>query len=148
MTKPGESILLGLGALIAFGLIRKKNALGTLNFYPATATDLRFEGMTPILSLGLAVQNTSNQQFTLNSFSGNVYSNNYLVGNVSNFNPVTVAANKQTMVILKIRLSLLGITNDIIRAFQTHNIQQQLQLQAYVNVDGIQAPLNINYTIG
>jgi LEA14-like dessication related protein len=107
----------------------------------------RFEGLTPVLTLKLAVQNTSNQSFTLKSFAGNVWANNYLVGVTSSFDAIEIKANAQTLVPIKVRLSLLGIVNDIIQAITTHSKTVELELDSHANVDNLQVPVNIKYKV-
>lgn len=140
---------MGIVALaIAYSLLRKRIAAGTLNFYPVSVTDIHFEGITPIMTVGLRVQNTSNQEFILKSIAGNVYANNYEVGNISAFQPLPIPANSQTTILLSLRLSILGIVNDIIRAWETGNIHEDLEFDAYANVDGDQVPIRVKYSVG
>lgn len=98
--------------------------------------------------MGLAVQNTSSGDFTMNSMTGNLYANDYFIGNVSSFTPVTIKANGETIVNLSVRMSLLGIVNDIINAFQNNSTTQELELSGTINVDNFQVPLNIKYKVG
>lgn len=146
--KTGEGLLLFGGLLVGYSLLRKSAAIGTLNFYPADVKDISFDGLTPVMTLGIAVQNTSNQNFTINSFAANVSTNTYLVGNVSDFIPMQVPANAPSIIYVKVRLSILGIVNDIIRAWQTSGIKQDILLSGYVNVDNLQQPISLKYTIG
>jgi LEA14-like dessication related protein len=140
--------LLGASAVVAYSLFRKSAALGRLNFYPEVVRDLQFDGITPVITVGLAAQNTSNQNFDVKSLAGNVYSNSYLVGNVSLFQAVTIPANQQVLLLVNMRMSLLGIVDDIINAIQTGNTTQKLDLEAYANVDDLQIPVNISYKVG
>lgn len=98
--------------------------------------------------MGLVVQNTSNQYFTLNSIGGNIFANDKLVGNVGSFVAQHIPANSQTTLYLKVKMNLIGIVSDIISAFTTGNIKQTIQLDATANVDTLQVPIKISYTIG
>jgi hypothetical protein len=129
-------------------LIRKQNAAGTLNFYPSTVKDLYIENARPVIVLGLAAQNTSNQSFTINSFAGNLYANGYLVGNVSNFTTQTIERNKETIIELTVRMGVLGVVNNIIQAWNNGTAAQQLELDAYINVDNLQVHKVLKYSIG
>lgn len=142
--------VVGLSAigLIAYSFIRKTAGLSSLNFFPAGIIDFKFQGVTPVLTVGLAVQNTSNQSYTLQSLAGNIYTNTFLVGVVSDFIPVDIKANAQTIVPIQIRLSLIGAVNDIIRAITTGDITQDLQLRSNANIDNLQLPLTLNYKAG
>ncbi len=100
------------------------------------------------MTMGLVVQNTSNQSFTLNSFSGSLYSNDKFVANVSSFDAQHIAANSETTLYLKVKLSLVGIAVDIVNAWTAGNIQQKIELIATANVDSLQVPVKLNYTVG
>lgn len=143
-----QTIALTAGALLLYSYFRKATAAGRLNFYPANVKDLYFDGATPVITLGLAVQNTSNQSFGLKSLAGNVYANNYLVGNVSSFTPQIIGPNSQAIVTIRVRMSLLGIVNDIIEAITNKKFTQVLELESWANIDNQQVPINIKYKVG
>jgi hypothetical protein len=139
---------------MVYSLLSKKAAAGTLNFFPQSVNQLRFDGVTPVLTMGLAVQNTSAEKFVIRSVAGNAYSNGYLVGNIAAFYPQTIYGNAQSVIQLDCRLGLIGIVQDIIRAFQYGNFSQNIELQLYANVDNLQIPIldnsghNLTYKIG
>lgn len=143
-----QAVALTATGVILYTIFAKKTALGTINFYPASVQNIHFDGATPIMTIGLAAQNTSNQKFVIRSIAANLYANDYQVGNLSSFTQQIVNANSQNVLMLDIRMSLLSIVNDIIRAFQMGNFSQELKLQGYVNIDNYQVPLNITYKIG
>jgi len=145
-----NSKLFGIAAagFILYSLLRKGVAAGTLTFFPEKVRSIDFEGLTPVMTIGIGVQNTSNQSFSLNSIAGSLYSNNYYVGNLSSFTRQPVAANSQQIIYVKIRLQVTGIVNDIIRAFENGNFAQEVEMKATANIDGLQAPVNLKYTIG
>lgn len=143
-----KAIALGAGAFILYSLFRKGYAAGTLNFYPGNIKDLYIENARPVIILGVAAQNTSNQSFTVNSFAGNLYANGYLVGNVSNFTPQTISRNSEKIIDLKIRLGVLGVVNNIIQAWNNGSFQQDLEFDGYANVDNLQVHVPLKYQIG
>lgn len=100
------------------------------------------------MTIGLGVQNTSNQSFTIRSLAGNLYANNYYIGNVSSFTLRTIAPNSQQVIFITARLQLIGIVNDILNAFENRNFAQTIEIKAMANVDNLQIPININYKIG
>lgn len=134
--------------MLGYSLIRKETALKTLNFSQAGVHDFEFDGLTPVFVLGLGIQNTSNQSFTLNSIAGNVYANGYYVGNVAHFTPQTIKSNWQGILLLDARMSLLGIVNDLIKAYQNRNFTQKINLKATANIDRLQVSINEDYVIG
>lgn len=131
-----------------YNVFQRKAAAGALNFLPGTVRDIAFDGSTPVLTASLIVQNTSSQQFILKAIAGDLYSNGYWVGNISYWQPQTIAATRQTEIRLQIRLGLIGIVQDIINAFQYNNTTQVLKFVANANVDNIQVPIDIKYKIG
>lgn len=143
-----QAVGLTAAGILLYTVFTKKAAAGTLNFYPASVKNIHFDGATPIMTVGLAAQNTSNQKFVIRSIAGDLYANSYLIGNVANFTTQTVFPNSQSIINLDIRLSLISLVNDIIRAFQMGNFSQVLKFEGYVNVDNYQVPLNIDYKIG
>lgn len=140
-------LLIG-GALVAYNAFAKGSALKTLNFYPKKVDAIRMDGITPVITFSLAIQNTSNQTMVVNSLAGNLYANSFLIGNVSSYVPVRVKANGETILQLTVRLSLLGIVQDIIRAFNGNGFQQQLEFDARANIDRYQVPIKISYKVG
>lgn len=133
---------------ILYGLFRKGKALGNLYFFPKSFKGIRFDGITPVMTLGLAVQNTSNQSFTVNSLAGELWANKYLIGNVSQFDSYTVKANSQTVIDVKVRLSLIGIVTDIINAISNNTFSQTLELDSIANIDNLQVPIQLKFKFG
>lgn len=148
MAKTSEVLLLAGAAGVGYWLWSKSKAAGNLVFSPGNVTNMAFEGATPVISFQIIAQNTSGTDLLLNSLAGNILSNGSLIGNVSNFFPTPIPANSSTPINLTASLQILGIVNDLIKAFQYNNIQQNLQLTGYANVNGIQAPINLQMTVG
>lgn len=149
--KTNSIALLSVGAgIIIYSLLRKGQAAGTLNFNPDKVRGFSFDGGTPVIDIGIAVQNTSNQSFTVNSLSANLYSLQYnktYVGNVSTFTPQTIGPNSQKILVVQARLALIGLANDILTAIQYGNFQQEVELTGYANVDNLQIPINLKFRI-
>lgn len=144
----GSNILLAAGGLLLYSLFSKGTALSRLTFYPKGVTGLKFDGVTPVLSLALIVQNTSNQNIVLRSFAGDVWANDYYIGNVSTFNPIAIAPNSEVLLNLNLRLSLIGIATDIVNSFLKRSAAQELVLDATANADKYQLPVKIKYKVG
>lgn len=146
--KTGQAIATGAAILIAYNLFSKQKAAGSLNFYPEKVSNIGFEGITPIATIGLAAQNPSNQRFTIRAITGNLSANGYLIGNISQFVQQPIQPTSSSVIYLNIRLSLISIVTDVIEAFQTNNFTQELIFNGYVNVDGILQAINIKYQVG
>lgn len=148
----GEKLLLVLAAGIGLNYWLKGKAVKNLVFLPGQIQDFAMDGATPIVRAAVIVQNTNSVGFTIQSLAGNVFSeeagNAYLVGNVSSFVPVHIAANSQTLFILNFRLFPSGIVNAILQAIQLKTFIKNLQIDGLVNVDGAQFALNLNFKAG
>lgn len=143
-----NTLLYAAGGIIAYSLLTKAKALQTLNFYPKGVRSLHFDGITPVISLALAVQNTSGQQMVLKSFAGNVFANDYFVGNVSSYIQTVIYPNSESVLLVNVRLSLIGIASNIVNAFNGNGPAQDLELDAMANVDNYQLPVKIKYKVG
>jgi LEA14-like dessication related protein len=131
-----------------FHLVAKARAAKAMNFFPGGVHQLTFDNGTPILTVAIIAHNTSNQQMTVKSFDANVTANGQYIGNASSFAPQTILQNSQTTLLVNIRLSLLNIVNDLIKAIQYGNFAQTVRLTGNANVDNVQVPIDMNFTAG
>lgn len=99
------------------------------------------------MTVELLIQNTSNQDYTLNSMAGNLYANGTLVGNLSVFNPVSIKRNSQTILDVQIKMLLIGMLDNIIDAITNGAYKVTLELDSYANVDNLQIPVDITYKV-
>lgn len=141
-------ILFGGLAIAAVVLFAKTRALANLVFSPGSISNMGFSNSVPVADVTIIAQNTSTASLTINSFAGNVYSNNTLVGNIFNFTPVTIPGNAATPINISIQFQALGIVTDLVKAFSTNNFQQIITVQGYANVSGLQLPVNLNFSVG
>jgi len=91
-----KPLLIVAGGLIAWNIFSRREAAASLNFIPGKIKGISWEGMSPVLTIQMIVQNTSNHSFTILSIAGNVYlikpdGKKYLIGYVSDFEKQTVA---------------------------------------------------------
>jgi len=141
-------LLIGAAGIAAYVFYSKARALADLVITPGPITDMGFQDATPVATVTVLAQNTSSTGILINSFAGNVFSNNILVGNAFSFQPVLIPGNAQVPVIINIQFKALGIVADIIRAFQQNNFSQDIQVQGFANVSGWQLPVNVDFKFG
>ncbi len=106
------------------------------------------QGTVPYIYFTVFVQNTAGTGVTVDSFAGNIWANNQLIGNVSSFQPVYLAPNSQTVVPITAQLGLVGLVTDVIQAFTSGNSSQQIIVKGYANGLGFQVPINIPLIVG
>lgn len=138
--------------LIAAGILglyfwKQKEAAGNLIFFPGTITGMAFEDATPVAFLTLQIQNTSNVDIQINSMAGNVFANGVRVGNVSNFDPVMIGRNSQGYLPIKVQFDLIGIVQDIIRAWQGGVFRQTISIEGFVNAGSVQVPISLVFKV-
>ena len=141
-------ILIGAAGIAAFVFYSKARALADLVVTPGPINDMGFQDATPVASVTVLAQNTSSTGILINSFAGNVFSNDILIGNAFSFSPVLIPGNSQTPVVINIQFKALGIVSDLINAFQSNNFSQNIKVAGYANVSGWQLPLNLDFRFG
>lgn len=146
-----KGLLLGGAVLLAYNAIARKVAAGSLNFLPGHIKGLRFDGVTPIVTVGVLVQNTSNQSFNINSLACDVFTvtngKKYNIGNASFFQPQLISPNTQATIWIDLRLSLLGVVSDLLQTITSGNFGQDVTIEGTANVDGLQYPINLKYNL-
>lgn len=136
--------IIGLGAWLILG---KKQAIENLQFYIANVS-ASMDGFTPVITLNVAIQNASNEAFTINSIVGTLKSNGYSIGTVSSFASVPIAAAAESVYPVQVRLSAIGIAMDAYNQIIQHlGVSQTLTFDGTINAGGIIAPLNISYKV-
>lgn len=135
-------------ALLAFNFLSKAVSLSRINILPGGISDFKFNGTVPVATVSMIVQNAGNQSAVIRSIVGNVFADGYLIGNVSSFQPQSIAANSESNIAVNIRFGLFGIVNDLINAFQTGSYSQDIEFDAVANVDGVQIPIQFTYKVG
>lgn len=148
LSRSDTYLLLAAAAGVGYWFYSKARALGNLVFSPGTVLGMQFINGMPVITLSIIVQNTSGASLFLQSFAGNVYSNDTLIGNVYNFVPVSIPGNSQISMPVQVQLQPLGVANDIINAFSTGNFTQQIDIRGGANVNGFQLPVIINFAVG
>lgn len=136
------------GGIIAYNVLVKGKALGSINFVSGGVHSLAMQGFNPILTVVVVAQNTSSQKFIVRSIAGNVTADGYLIGYVSYFGETEILPNSQKQILVPIVMSPLGIVQDIINAFQMNDSTQEIQFKGYANVDNFQVPIDNKYKIG
>ena len=148
LSRSERAIGWGVLGVLAFVIYSKVRAVTNLIFSPGTVTGIDLVGGVPFIYFTVFAQNTASTGIQVDSFAGNIWANNQLVGNVSSFQPIYIAPNSQTQIPVTAQLGLFNIVNDIISSFNTGNVQQQIEVRGYVNGTGFQVPVNIKLTVG
>jgi hypothetical protein len=146
--KTEKLLLYGAAGIAVFAIFSKARALGNLVFTPGTVSAMGFTNGVPTADVTLIAQNTSTTGLTINSFAGNVFSNNILIGNIFSFAPVHISGNSQTPINVSIQFKPLGVVTDLISAWNTNNFSQDITVEGFANVLGLQLPINLRFKFG
>lgn len=146
--KAVSAVFAATGAYILYEWLRKGTAAGNLLFSSDRVISFRFDNLTPVFRIGIRVQNTSNNDFNINSFAANIIADGYTVGNASFFSQQIIAKNSQVILAVDFRLGTFEVVNRLIQAFQNKDFQFNVKMIGTVNVNGLQVPLNLDYKIG
>ncbi len=109
--KTGTILLLAGAGLVAYEFQQLGTASQTVQFQFAGVT---FNGLTS-LNVQLLIQNISNIQCTVNALSGQILLNDGQIGNISDFQPVTIAARSQQVINVIMSLNILSLPGAIQR---------------------------------
>jgi hypothetical protein len=145
MKKPLLTLVGVAGGVLLLGAIAKGAIARNLNF---VVSGLRVGGtvLQPVLYVILGVQNPSSLDYTIQSFSGNVFVNGMLIGVASKFQETVLKANSQTPYEISVQVSILVLGSEVLQLFQGV-IQGNLRIQGTVNVEHVPFPVDITYKI-
>lgn len=138
-------LLAGAGAVYLWNLSK---AAANLIYSPGDITGFRLDGISPVLYVDLVIQNTNNVSFTINSLAGSVLSNDTVIGNISNFTPIQVPGNAESVLPLTLKLQPIGLVGDIISIITGGVGNRDLRIKGTVNANGIQEGFELIYKIG
>src|ERR1700754_2760503 len=144
----GSDVIVGLGVVAGVYFWSLNRAAGNLIFFPGNITGLTLSGLSPVVTAELVAQNTNNVSFQINSIAASVSSNGTLIGNVSNFSPITIPGNGQIAIPLTLVLQPIALVNNIIGILTGGSGGAVLSIDGSLNADGIQAPISLKYKIG
>jgi LEA14-like dessication related protein len=135
-------------AYLLYRGISKGYGASRLGYYIAKIAP-RFNDFALTLDFHIGVQNPTNESFTIQSLSGELFTNGKPIGNISSFTLTEIKPNAQTIFIASVRLPLLSLGAELWNALQggVTSISQKLKIVGTVNVDNIPVPVQMEYTI-
>lgn len=136
--------LLGVAAMA----YSKAKTIGTLIFYPGQIAGIKWKDGAPFVTVRVAVQNTTSNSLTLNSIAGNIFFQDTLVGNASFFFPQVIPPNSGGYITLDIRMSIIGLVNELVTQITHNNFGGLLTMDGFTNIDGVQFPLDLTFKLG
>lgn len=140
-------LLAPIAGLLALGVFAQKTASGFLNYFIRSVA-LSWDGATPLLRVMVAIQNPTNQKFTIRSIVGTLYINDHKAGNVSMFQTIVVNPNTQNELPVIVRLDPVAIVSDLLTLIERQSGNPQvLKLDAVINANGFVSNLAMIYKL-
>jgi LEA14-like dessication related protein len=141
-------LLVGGGLLIWY--LQKKEQASATDALQFIISDIKGGGsfFQPELNITILAQNPTDTTIPIKSMAGEVFVNNEKVGNVSNFQPFDIAANREVPFTIKCRPSIVGIFTTIMDIIDgTAGIAASVKIAGTINVDGTIVPMQLTQNI-
>lgn len=141
-------LLAGVAGLLALGAFATKTASGFLNYF-IRSVQVAWDGNQPLLRALVAIQNPTNQKFTIRSIVGTLYINGQKAGNVSMFQTIVINPNTQNELPVIIRLDPVAVVSNLLTLVENNSGNPQvIKLDAVVNANGFVSNLAMTYKVG
>lgn len=141
--KTGTVLLLaGLG-LAAYEFQQLGTAAQTVQFQFA---GVQINGPTNY-NVQILIQNISNIACTVNAMSGTISLNGVQIGNISDFNPVTIGARAQQIVNVVLNPSILSLPIAIQNLINHPGNSLDFEVNGNANVNGLILPFDLTQSI-
>lgn len=98
-------------------------------------------------TLHFIVQNISNATVKFNGLTGTVAVNGTVIGNISNFTPITIQPVSQQNLNVNFQPNLLGVASEISQLFTTGNQSLDFTINGNYNIDGFVLPFNLENAV-
>ncbi len=141
--KTGTILLLAGAGLVAYEFQQLGTASQTVQFQFAGVT---FNGLTS-LNVQLLIQNISNIQCTVNALSGQILLNDGQIGNISDFQPVNIAARSQQVINVIMSLNILSLPGAIQQLINNPGSSLDFEIIGNANVNGLILPFDLYKTV-
>lgn len=135
-------------AYLLYRGVSKGYGASRLGYYVAKIVP-RFNDFALVLDFHIGIQNPTGEIFTIQSLTGDLYTNDKFIGNISSFTLTEIKPNAQTIFVASVRLPLVGLAAELWNALQggVTTISQKLKIVGTINVDGIPLPVTLTYTV-
>jgi LEA14-like dessication related protein len=141
--KIGNALLIAGGLFLGYNLLQLVSA--------GSNVQVVFNGVTmnsPLsYTLDFLIQNVTNATVKLNALTGTVSINGTQVGNLSDFQPVTIGPTSQQDIKMNLSLSPLGLAGSVAQLLTQTGQTLNFVVDGALNVDGIVFPFNVTNTL-
>lgn len=94
------------------------------------------------VNVTIRIQNPTPNAFTIYALAGDLFVNDYRIGNISNFTPTTIAAHSETPYTIGLLIDTLSMPSTVTDLIQNFKGIKVL-LNADVNVDNLTVPIQL-----
>lgn len=141
------TIALIIGGFFLIKFINTGTAIANLKFVLRSAS-LQIQGLAPMVNLVIGVQNIASTSFTVYAITGVLYLNGTAVANINSIQPVAIAPLAETPYSILLNPNVSTLANDIVNIMQGNSsLAATIRFVGSVNVDNVQAPIDISYNL-
>jgi LEA14-like dessication related protein len=141
--KTGTVLLIGAAALAAYEFQQLGTAAQTVQFQFA---GVNATGLTTY-NVQLLIQNISNISCTVNAMSGIITMEGNQIGNISDFQPVTIGARAQQIVNVIVNPNLLSLPFAVQQLINNPGGSVDFEVNGNANVNGLILPFDLTKTV-
>lgn len=133
-----------IGGLFVWQLFQKSQAGKRLNVFFRGIGLKNSSGIIPTVVANFAVQNTSNQKITIKSISGDLTVNGKYLANISQFSPIVIQPNSETILPINIKAGIISIIDQIVPILKKKTGTKNFvaDFNGTVNADGFVIPVS------
>jgi hypothetical protein len=134
-----------VGGLWLLNKLSTAGIASRLNLY-ISSFNLSLSGISPIIQIGVMAQNVTNGSLQFNALAANAFLNGTMIGNVSGFQPVTIAPVSQVTIPLTVIVNATQIISDVISILTgSAGVAANLEIKGTANVSNLILPVDIIY---
>lgn len=141
--KTGTALLIGAAALVAYEFQQLGTAAQTVQFQ---FSGVQINSVTSY-NIQILIQNISNISCTVNAMTGTITLNGTQIGNISDFQPVTIGARAQQIVNVVLNPNILALPIAVQQLVNNPSGTLNFEVNGNANVNGLILPFDLTQSI-
>jgi LEA14-like dessication related protein len=133
-------------AYVGFQIFTKVQAVASFNVL-VTNVKLLFRGIIPTVVCDITIQNPTKESFTVSSLTGDIFVNNTLIGQISDFTDEMINPNSESKISVDVPLSLNGVADQISSMINNRNVTMNVLINGSLKLNGVPLPVHVTYKL-
>jgi len=141
-----QILFIGIGAIILY-LLSKKSAAKNLLVYFQTLSVKKSGGLNfPTIQAVFRLVNPSSSPLTIDTIAGDIMVNDKLFSTLAQVNPITIAANSETLYSVNIKTPIFNALTTLVQLIRNKTKHIKIDFKGTANSGGILLPINDTIT--